>query len=418
MEYILLFIVLLILSGTFSGSETSLFQLKIHRDDISEEIKKLIENPRKLLVAILTGNTIINVIIASIAAIITHDFATSKGYSPSLILFLDVFLVTVIVLLFGEILPKLFANKNRLKFAKIIYVPLKFFFTILIPLVIVIYSITNSLVKLLSIKKEKEFDTEEELKLLTEIGEEEGTLQAEESEMIQSIFDFNEKNAHEIMTPRVDMVALPSNTSLDDVMDVIKDRQFSKIPIYKKNIDDIKGVLFAKDIVPYLIGSRPKINLNLISRPPFFVPENKNIDDLLKDFKTKKTNVAIVVDEWGGTEGIITLEDIVEEVLGEIRDPYDKEESQILKLENGCFIAKGKISIYDLEEESDMKFPEDRDYDTLGGFIFTKYGDIPKIGQNLEYGRYLFTVKEMNSHRIDKVLIEPISNKNNLGNLN
>ena len=243
-------------------------------------------------------------------------------------------------------------------------------------------------------------------------------MQAEESEMIQSIFDFNEKNAHEIMTPRVDMVALPSNTSLDDVMDVIKDRQFSKIPIYKKNIDDIKGVLFAKDIVPYLIGSRPKINLNLISRPPFFVPENKNIDDLLKDFKTKKTNVAIVVDEWGGTEGIITLEDIVEEVLGEIRDPYDKEESQILKLENGCFIAEGKISIYDLEEESDMKFPEDRDYDTLGGFIFTKYGDIPKIGQNLEYGRYLFTVKEMSSHRIDKVLIEPISNKNNLGNLN
>ncbi len=418
MGYILLFIGLLILSGIFSGSETSLFQLKIHRDDIPEEIKKLIENPRKLLVAILTGNTIINVIIASIAAIITHDFATSKGYSPSLILFLDVFLVTVFVLLFGEILPKLFANKNRLKFAKIIYVPLKFIFAILIPLVTVIYSITNSLVKLLSIKKEKEFDTEEELKLLTEIGEEEGTLQAEESEMIQSIFDFNEKNAHGIMTPRVDMVALPSNTLLDDVMDVIKDRQFSKIPIYKKNIDDIKGVLFAKDIVPYLIGSRPKINLNLISRPPFFVPENKNIDDLLKDFKTKKTNVAIVVDEWGGTEGIITLEDIVEEVLGEIRDPYDKEESQILKLENGCFIAEGKISIYDLEEESDMKFPEDRDYDTLGGFIFTKYGDIPKIGQNLEYGRYLFTVKEMSSHRIDKVLIEPISNKNNSGNLN
>jgi len=408
MGYIFLFIILLILSGVFSGSETALFQLKTHRKDIPEEIRKLLENPRKLLVAILTGNTIINVIIASIAAIITHDFAQEKGYSPSLILFLDVFAVTGGVLLFGEILPKLFANKNGLQFAKIFYIPLKLLSVLLTPLVAIIYSITNGIVHILQIKKEKEFDTEEELKLLTEVGEEEGTLQAEESEMIQSIFDFNEKSVHEIMTPRVDMVALPSTASLDEVMDVIKDRQFSKIPIYKKNIDDIKGVLFAKDILPYLTGSRPQINLNLISRTPFFVPENKNIDDLLKDFKRKKTNIAVVVDEWGGTEGIITLEDIVEEVLGEIRDPYDKEESQFFKMEDGNYIVEGKISIYDLEEESEMKFPEDRDYDTLGGFIFTKFGNIPEIGQQLEYKKHLFTVKEMDGHRIEKVIIEPM----------
>ncbi|MAJ43476.1 MAG: metal transporter [Candidatus Marinimicrobia bacterium] len=408
MGYIFLFMILLVLSGVFSGSETALFQLKIHRKDIPMEIRKLLENPRKLLVSILTGNTIINVIIASIAAIITHEFAQEKGYSPSLILFLDVFIVTFGVLLFGEILPKLFANKNRLQFVKIFYLPLKLMSVILTPLVLIIYSIINGIVRLLPIKKEKEFDTEEELKLLTEVGEEEGTLQAEESEMIQSIFDFNEKNVHEIMTPRVDMVALPSMASLDEVMDVIKDKQFSKIPIYKKNIDDIKGVLFAKDILPYLTGSRPQINLNLISRSPFFVPENKSIDDLLKDFKIKKTNIAIVVDEWGGTEGIITLEDIVEEVIGEIRDPYDKEESQFYKLDDGNYIVEGKISIYDLEEESEMKFPEDRDYDTLGGFIFTKFGNIPKIGQKLEYNKHLFTVKEMDSHRIEKVLIEPM----------
>ena len=245
------------------------------------------------------------------------------------------------------------------------------------------------------------------------MGEEEGTLKAEESEMIQSIFEFHEKNVHEIMTPRVDMVALSSSTPLDEVMDVIKDKQFSKIPIYKKNIDDIKGVLFAKDILPYLTGSRPQINLSLISRQPFFVPENKNIDDLLKDFKAKKTNVAIVVDEWGGTEGIISLEDIVEEVVGEIRDPYDQEETQVTKIDDDNFVAEGKISIYDLEEETDLEFPEDRDYDTLGGFIFTQYGNIPNIGQQIEYNSYLFTVKEMDGHRIEKVLIEAmtISNK-------
>jgi putative hemolysin len=406
--YFLFFLVLLFLSGIFSGSETALFQLKTHRKDIPDEIRNILENPRKLLVSILTGNTIVNVIIASLAAIFTHEFAKTKGYSPSLVLFLDVFLVTSFVLFFGEILPKLFANKNGLKFAKIVYLPLKLMSILLAPIVTIIYGITNGLVKLLPIKKEKEFDTEEELILLTEIGEEEGTLQAEESEMIQSIFDFHEKSVHEIMTPRVDMVSISSNATLDEVMDVIKNRQFSKIPIYKKNIDDIKGVLFAKDILPYLTGSRPQIDLSLISRQPFFVPENKNIDDLLKDFKAKKTNIAIVVDEWGGTEGIITLEDIVEEVLGEIRDPYDKEESQIFKLDDGNFIVEGKISIYDLEEESDLEFPEDRDYDTLGGFIFTKHGNIPNIGQQIEYNSNLYTVKEMDGHRIEKVLIEPM----------
>tara|TARA_B100001029_G_C15054037_1_gene452968 strand:- start:793 stop:2046 length:1254 start_codon:yes stop_codon:yes gene_type:complete len=407
MGYIFFFIILLIISGIFSGSETALFQIKIHRKDIPEDIRYILKNPQKLLVAILTGNTIINVIIASIAAIIMHDFAQDKGYSPLLILFLDIFVVTVVVLLFGEILPKLFANKNGLKFATFFYLPLKLMFFLLTPLVMIIYTITNIIVHLLPIKKEKEFDTEEELKLLTEVGEEEGTLQAEESEMIQLIFDFNEKIVHEIMTPRVDMVALPSTASIDEVMDVIKDKQFSKIPIYKKNIDNIKGVLYAKDILPYLTGSRPQINLNLISRTPYFVPENKNIDDLLKDFKTKKTNIAVVVDEWGGTEGIITLEDIVEEVLGEIRDPYDKEESQILKIENGSYIVEGKISIYDLEEESEIKFPEDREYDTLGGFIFTKFGNIPKIGQQIEYNNHFFIVEVMDGHRIEKVLIEP-----------
>ncbi|MBC8196382.1 MAG: HlyC/CorC family transporter [Candidatus Marinimicrobia bacterium] len=404
--YFILFTILLILSGIFSGSETALFQIKTHRKDIPEDILKLLENPRKLLISILTGNTIINVIIASLAAMITSKFAKDNGYSTSIILLLDIGVVTVIVLLFGEILPKLFANKNGLKFAQIFHFPLRMMSTLISPIVSILYAITNGLVKILPIKKEKIFDTEEELILLTELGEEEGTLQAEESEMIQSIFEFHEKNVHEIMTPRVDMIALSSKASLDEVMDVIKDKQYSKIPIYKKNIDDIKGVLFAKDILPYLTGSRPQINLSRISRQPYFVPENKNIDELLKDFRAKKTNIAIVVDEWGGTEGIITLEDIVEEVLGEIRDPYDNEESQVKKIDDDNFIAEGKISIYDLEEETELEFPETRDYDTLGGFIFTLHGNIPNNGQQFEYNSYLFTIKEMDGHRIEKVLIE------------
>jgi magnesium and cobalt transporter len=255
----------------------------------------------------------------------------------------------------------------------------------------------------LPIQKEKIFDSEEELKILTELGEEAGTLQEEESDMIQSIFEFNEKNVREIMTPRVDMVALDSTASIDEVMDMVTDKQFSKIPVFKENVDNIRGIIYAKDLLPYLTGSRPNIPLTSISRVPFFVPETKLIDDLMKDFRSKKTNVAIVVDEWGGTSGLITLEDIVEEVLGEIRDPYDKEESPIVPQKDNTFIVDAKISIYDYEEEFEIEFPEDREYDTLAGYIFDTIGDIPKVEQKTQFLNHQFTVKKLDGNRIGKV---------------
>ena len=211
------------------------------------------------------------------------------------------------------------------------------------------------------------------------------------------------------------MVALDSAKSIDEVMDMVSDKQFSKIPIYKENIDNIKGILYAKDLLPYLTGSRPNIPLTSISREPFFVPETKLIDDLMKDFRYKKTNVAIVVDEWGGTSGLITLEDIVEEVLGEIRDPYDKEESPVLPQKDNTFIVDAKISIYDYEEEFELEFPEDREYDTLGGYILDTIGDIPKVEQQTQYLNHRFTVKKLDGNRIGKVYvqIEQIIDENN-----
>jgi CBS domain containing-hemolysin-like protein len=277
--------------------------------------------------------------------------------------------------------------------------------SILYPIAQGFYTITNIIMKLIPFRKEKIFDSEEELKILAELGEEEGTLQEEESEMIQSIFDFTEKTVGEIITPRVDIVGLKSSETLDKAMDVIGEKQFSKIPIFKDNMDNIIGILYAKDIIPYLIGSRPKINLHTISREPFFVPETKPIDELLNEFKLRKTSIAIVVDEWGGTQGLVTLEDVVEEVLGEIRDPYDKEEVDVLKQEDGSFIVEGSITIYDLEEETDIKFPEERDYDTLAGFILDILTDIPKKGECIEYDNIAFTVKTVENNRIGKVKI-------------
>ena len=239
--------------------------------------------------------------------------------------------------------------------------------------------------------------------MLAEVGEEEGTLDQEESDMIQSVFEFKNKLVKEILTPRVDVIALESNASLDDIMDLIMKEKFSKIPIYKDNIDNIKGVLYAKDIIPYLTGSRPDIDLLNLSREPYFIPETKPIDDLLKEFKTKKTNIAIVVDEWGGTSGILTLEDVVEEVMGELRDPYDREEYEIIKKKDGNMIIDGSIKIYDLEENLDLKFPDDREYDTLAGYILDSVGDIPNKGLEVSFENYKFKVIALDSNRIDKV---------------
>ena len=406
MEYIIIFIFLLILSAFFSGTETAYFHIRKHRKETPEKIKSVLDSPQRLLVSLLTGNTIVNVSIASLAAYITAGFADDYTLSKSTLILMEVLVVSVVVLIFGEILPKMIAIKYSKEYALKMYTPLKIMMFILSPIAQGFNAITNVVIKIIPFRKEKIFDSEEELKILAELGEEEGTLQEEESDMIQSIFDFKEKTVGEIITPRVDIVSLKSDESIDKAMDIIGERQFSKIPIYKDTIDNIKGILYAKDIIPYLMGSRPNVNLQTLARQPFFVPETKPIDDLMEEFKLRKTSIAIVVDEWGGTEGLVTLEDVVEEVMGEIRDPYDQEESNVLKQSDGSFIVEGSITIYDLEEETDIKFPEDRDYDTLGGFILDILTDIPQTGEQVEFNDMVFTVQTVENNRIGKIKIQ------------
>jgi len=405
-EYIIIFIFLLILSAFFSGTETAYFHIRKHRKETPEKIKSVLDYPQRLLVSLLTGNTIVNVSIASLAAYITAGFADDYTWSKSTLILMEVLVVSVVVLIFGEILPKMIAIKYSKEYALKMYTPLKIMMFILSPIAQGFNAITNVVIKIIPFRKEKIFDSEEELKILAELGEEEGTLQEEESDMIQSIFDFKEKTVGEIITPRVDIVSLKSDESIDKAMDIIGERQFSKIPIYKDTIDNIKGILYAKDIIPYLMGSRPNVNLQTLARQPFFVPETKPIDDLMEEFKLRKTSIAIVVDEWGGTEGLVTLEDVVEEVMGEIRDPYDQEESNVLKQSDGSFIVDGSITIYDLEEDTDIEFPEDRDYDTLGGFILDILTDIPQTGEQVEFNDMVFTVQTVENNRIGKIKIQ------------
>ena len=394
------------LSAFFSGTETAYFHIRKHRKETPEKIKSVLDSPQRLLVFLLTGNTIVNVTIAFLAAYVTANVADEYEWSESTLILLEVLVVSFVILVFGEILPKMIAIKNSKEFALRMYVPLKVMMFILSPIAQGFNTITNVVIKVLPFRREKIFDSEEELIILAELGEEEGTLQEEESDMIQSIFDFKGKTVGEIITPRVDIVSLKSDESIDKAMDIIGERQFSKIPIYKDTIDNIKGILYAKDIIPYLMGSRPNVNLQTLARQPFFVPETKPIDDLMEEFKLRKTSIAIVVDEWGGTEGLVTLEDVVEEVMGEIRDPYDQEESNAIKQSDGSFIVDGSITIYDLEEETDIEFPEERDYDTLGGFILDILTDIPKTGEMVEFNNMVFTVQTIENNRIGKIKIQ------------
>ena len=401
---ILFFTFLIILSGFFSGSETAYFNLKTHHDDIPQKLRDLLSNPRSLLVSILTGNTIINVAIGSFAAFIT----TTQISDNTNIILLEVLIVSLVLIIFGEILPKTLAMRFSKQFANMVYIPLRLFILILYPITVLL-NLINQLVLKLFPKYEKEFDTEEELEILADLGEEKGSLDEEESDMIRSIIKFDDKTVREIMTPRVDISGTPTNGNLDDVMDLISEKQFSKIPLYKDTMDDIIGILYAKDLVPYLVGSRPNIDLKSISRDAYFVPEQKPIDDLLNDFKDKKISLAIVVDEWGGTSGLVTLEDIVEEVMGEIRDPFDIEKTPVELQTDGEYIVDGKISIYDLEEEIEgMEFPEDRDYDTLGGLILDFLEDIPQKGQIIKYGSWTIQVVDLSGNRITKVKITKI----------
>ena len=394
------------LSAFFSGTETAYFHIRKHRDDTPEKVKSTLDHPRRLLVSLLTGNTIVNVAMASLGAYLTHQYAQDHGWHESTLILIEVIVISTIVLIFGEILPKMAAIRQSNKFAERVYRPLKIMMSVLYPIALGFYKATNLIMKLIPFRKEKIFDSGEELKILAELGEEEGTLQEEASEMIQSIFDFTGKTVGEIITPRVDIVGLKSTENLDKAMDIIGEKQFSKIPIYKESMDNIKGILYAKDIIPYLMGSRPNVNLQMISREPFFIPETKPIDELLAEFKGRKTSIAIVVDEWGGTQGLVTLEDVVEEVIGEIRDPYDNEEQDVIKQLDGSFIVEGSITIYDLEEETDIEFPDERDYDTLAGFILETLTAIPTVGEHVKYENMVFRVQTVENNRIGKVQIQ------------
>lgn len=406
---VILFIVLLALSAFFSGAEAAFFSLKKSKKKqqlISSQVWNLLSNPRRLLITILTGNTIVNTILAFFAAIITADIAGNTGVSIPLFLIIETIILSIVILLVSEITPKILAIRNSAVFAGKVALPIKIVSTFLFPLAALLYNFTRLITSWIPHKEEELFDSEEELKTLADLGADRGTLREEERRMIKSVFDLDETAVREIMVPRIDIVSIEQNTSLKNAISVIRENRLSKFPIYEDNIDRIRGILYAKDVLPYI--NREDINeikVTSLIRQPFFVPETKQIDDLLKDFQERRENIAIVVDEYGGTAGLVTVEDIVEEVVGEIQDEFDKEDQLLHPLGRGKWLIDAKTTINDLIEIIPIKFPDEREYDTLGGFLFEQFGDIPQMGDRTEYGGFSFKVGSLAENRILKVII-------------
>jgi gliding motility-associated protein GldE len=413
--YILLFLVLLALSAFFSGAETAFFSLssatiaKFSNSDKSSErrVAKLMELPRQLLITIVLGNTIVNVTIATVAAILTTRICQTFGFNEKIGIVIDVIVVTIVILILSEVVPKVVAVRNSQTFSRLISSLLYFVFYLLYPIAFLLSRFTRFLQYKIGLSQDKMFLSAGELKTLVEVGEEHGTLEKDERAMIHSIFEFGETTVKEIMVPRTDMITVSTDTTLSAIMELVKVKLHSRIPVYDDRIDNIKGILYVKDLLPYLSKSPDeKIDLEKLARPAYFVPEQKKIDELLREFQKERMHMAIVVDEYGGISGLATLEDVIEEIVGEIQDEYDKESPLFNKVDENTFMVDGRMTIEEINEELRLNLPIEEGVETISGFILNILGSVPKEKEMVKFNGYEFIVERVLRNRILKVRIE------------
>ncbi|MEJ2635643.1 MAG: hemolysin family protein [Calditrichia bacterium] len=385
-------------------------KFKISTNHSERRVSKLMGWPRQLLITIVIGNTVVNITIASLAAILTSDLSHMIGFNQNIVILLDVLVVTFVILIVSEILPKVVAVRNSETFSIRTSLILSFVFYLLYPLSYALARFTHFLQVHSGFSEEKILLTEDELKTLAEVGEEQGTLQKDEKEMIHSIFEFGETSVREIMIPRTDMVIVDTTTTLTQLMQLVKTKLHSRIPVFKNKIDNIIGILYVKDLLPYLSKrKRERIDLERLARPAYFVPEQKKIDELLREFQEEHIHMAVVVDEYGGISGLVTLEDIIEEIVGEIQDEYDKELPLYKKMDERTFVIDGRMSVEEVNEEMGLNLPTEEGIETISGFILNILGSLPTENQEVTYHDYKFTVEKINRNRILRVRVEKVA---------
>ena len=409
-------VILLIGSGFFSASETSLMSLsKIRIRHMQEEgvkgaklVASLIEDSNKLLSTILVGNNVVNIAATSISTSLFMTLLGSNGVAVATAV------MTVLVLLFGEITPKTIAANNSEKVAIFVSRPIKVIIFILKPVVWVFNLVTGVIFKILGVKDKSNqpYITEEELKTMVNVGHEEGVLEIEEREIINNVFQFGDMQAKEAMVQRLDMIAINSEDKYEEIIEIFKSEKFSRMPVYNESIDDIIGILNIKDIIFLSDEEIQQFNIKDYIREPFFTYEFKKITQLLEEMKIEKSQMAIVVDEYGGTAGLITIEDLVEVIVGDIEDEYDEEEELISRMDDGSYMIDGQTTLEELEELFNIHF-ECEDIDTINGYMIYKLGKIPEEQEQfqMECGGYLFDVAEVADKMIRKVRVTKIQEK-------
>ena len=409
---LLVVFVLLFCSAFISGSEVALFSLsQKDLDDLQEtdynkglQISKLLERPKKLLATILVANNFINIAIVIIFSSFSERFF--GGISTFALRFtLEVVVVTFLILLFGEVLPKIYANRNNIEFSKMVIIPISILDKFFSPLTIPMRNITLFIEKKFSAQKTN-FSINQLSQALELTSQEETT--EEEQKILEGIVTFGNTEVRQVMSPRIDIFALEFEENFGEILPKIIDKGYSRIPVYKESIDHIEGVLFIKDLIPH-IDEKKDFNWQKLIREPFFIPENKKLDNLLKEFQGMKNHLAIVVDEYGGTSGLVSLEDILEEIVGDISDEFDDENLIYSQLDDKNYVFEGKISLkdfYRIVDVNEDEFEQGKgEAETLAGFLLEISGNFPKKGQKIQFKNYLFTVESLDKRRIKQIKV-------------
>ncbi|WDV44522.1 hemolysin family protein [Clostridiaceae bacterium M8S5] len=411
-------IVLLYLSSVFSSAETALTAIKptnirnIKEKDArkGELIKKLKQQINSVLSVILIGNNVVNVAATAIVTELTLKFFKKDGS-----IVISTVIMTVLIVVFGEITPKTFATQNPEKIITKLGKMLDILVKVFKPLLHILTGFTNAIIKLLGGETSKNvaFITEEEIKSIVNVGEEEGILEHHERMMIEGVFEIDDTDVTNVMVPRVDIIAVSIKSNLKKALSIIIENGHSRIPIFENSIDNIVGLLYAKDILPFAFDNELDINeasVKELMRGAYYVPQTKKIGELLKEMQTQQVHMAIILDEYGATEGLVTIEDIIEEIVGDILDEYDAEENIIEKIGDNRYNVKADIELEDFNEAFNVDLPYE-DFDSLGGYIFNSLGRVAVIGDKIKYKDLVMSVLKVNKRRILNVEVEVIKAK-------
>jgi putative hemolysin len=420
---ILIITILILVNGLFVAAETALVTVRRSRlQQLGEEghrgarrVERLVAKPGRFLAVVQVAITFIGFLAAAFAGantaraletILVPVLGGNAGWVSLLVVTLGVALVTVVV---GELVPKALALAHAERYAMVFVRPVEILGTLFAPLVWLLERITNAITAFLGVTvSERDRISSEELRILVEQGGEQGVIEAEEEQMIGAVLGLGQHKVHEVMVPRIAIVGLPVTADLDLIVDTIVEGGHSRIPVYEDSIDNIMGILYAKDLLPYLKGHDEPPPVRRLARAPVFVPESMSVDDLLHELQRRRVHIAVVLDEYGGTAGLVTIEDLLEEIVGEIQDEYDTEEPMIVPDGSDRARVDGRASVDDLLEHFDLPsstLQDQEEYDTVGGLIYHRIGGIPKGGDVVTVGGVLtLTVEATKGRRVDKVL--------------